>query len=634
MDYIEGEDLRQRLDRLGPLPEQEVIIIGVAISDALAYMHSRKPMVLHRDIKPGNVRITPQGHIYLVDFGLAKIVQGREATTTGARAMTPGYSPPEQYGTARTDQRSDIYSLGATLYSALTDELPEDGLARAMDQAALTPITQYNPRISKAMADVIEKCLEVRPDNRYQSAEEMRRDLLEARTTTRRRAPIELVLPPPPITLEHDFPNSEDDNLPQHEEENLLAEDELVGIQSDAEEANLSNGEGGKPGHRRQKGRVGFWMLLILLLALASATIVAILQPNLPDQALAWFISSATPTIPAVQPTKTQSPITPSSIVVLATESPTTPTITPSQTVPPPATNTPKPTGTQTQTPTATLTGGGSGQILFASDRSGSPEIFLMNLDGSHFTQLTDIAEGACQPSWSPDGLQVVFVSPCPRDQESYPGAGLFIMGIDGSNMVPLPSVPGGDYDPEWSPDGKGIVFTSLRDGGIPKIYLITLADYSVKLLGEEGNKKSSQPAWSPDGKIIAYVGNDNRIWAMDLTTEERHGLTIGGGDFESSEPSWSPDGSVIVFVRRRVNDTSGTNWLMAVPYSASGALAVDIPNSKLSSRPNYSPDGFWLVFKSWAMGNHDIYIMRSSGVDKQAIVSDAAYDFDPSWQP
>jgi serine/threonine protein kinase len=210
MDYIDGEDLRQRMDRLGQLPEQEVIVIGVAISDALSYMHSRKPMVLHRDIKPGNVRITPTGHIFLVDFGLAKVVQGRETTNTGARAMTPGYSPPEQYGTARTDHRSDIYSLGATLYSALTDQLPEDGLARAMGQAKLTPILKHNPRVSQALAQVIEKCLEIRPDDRYQSAEELKQDLLNARTTTRRKVPIELVLPPPPVTLHSRFPGDED----------------------------------------------------------------------------------------------------------------------------------------------------------------------------------------------------------------------------------------------------------------------------------------------------------------------------------------------------------------------------------------------------------------------------------------
>ena len=206
MDFVEGEDLRQRLDRLGLLPEQEVIIIGVAICDALAYMHSRKPMILHRDIKPGNVRITPNGHIYLVDFGLVKLVQGRETTNTGARAMTPGYSPPEQYGTARTDPRSDIYSLGATLYTALTNVLPEDGLERVMGRNELTPIVKHNPKVSEHVVTIIEKCLAVQPDERYQTAEELRFALMEARSISRRKLPLELVLQPPPITLHDRLP--------------------------------------------------------------------------------------------------------------------------------------------------------------------------------------------------------------------------------------------------------------------------------------------------------------------------------------------------------------------------------------------------------------------------------------------
>lgn len=110
MDYIEGEDLRQRMDRVDILPAEEVIVVGAAVCEALSYLHTRQPPILHRDLKPGNIKINPDGVIYLVDFGLAKIVSGSQATTTGARAMTPGYSSPEQYGTSRTDARSDIYS--------------------------------------------------------------------------------------------------------------------------------------------------------------------------------------------------------------------------------------------------------------------------------------------------------------------------------------------------------------------------------------------------------------------------------------------------------------------------------------------------------------------------------------------
>ena len=615
MDYIEGEDLRQRLDRLGSLPEQEAIVIGVAISDAMSYMHSRKPMVLHRDIKPGNVRITPQGHIFLVDFGLAKIVQGGEATTTGARAMTPGYSPPEQYGTARTDQRSDIYSLGATLYSALTNELPEDGLARAMDQAVLTPVMQYNSRISKRMSGVVEKCLEVRPDNRYQNAEELRRELLEARTTTRRKAPIELVLPPPPITLMHNMPEGGEDLPPMDGDESPLAE-QVPGSKA--------------KGKKSARERIGFGLLLSLLLLLVGVAATALINPDLPKQALARFVGLQTPTVTALLPTQVVLVGTPSATLDLPTTTPQTPSVTPSQTTTSLLTKTPRPTATSTKSPTPTALGGAA-RILFASDRSGAANIYTMNLDGSQIKQLTDIAEGACQPRWSPDGLLIIFISPCKKDQVSYPGASMFLMNSDGSNLIPLPSVPGGDYDPSWSPDGKQLAFTSLREDGVARVYLMNLEDRSVRLLGEDGNKTSTQPAWSPDGKVIAYVGSDNRIWAINLATGERNGLTVGGGDFESSEPAWSPDGSVIVFVRRREGDT---NWLMVVPYTTTGASAVYIPNGELVNTPNYSPDGFWLIYKTWAYSSHDIYIMRSNGVDKQVIVSDPAYDFDPMWQP
>jgi serine/threonine protein kinase len=633
MDFIEGEDLRQRLDRLGPLPEQEVIIIGVAISDAMMYMHSRKPMVLHRDIKPGNVRITPHGHIYLVDFGLAKIVQGREATSTGARAMTPGYSPPEQYGTARTDHRSDIYSLGATLYSALSDQLPEDGLARAMDQASLTPIRQYNPRVSKRLAGVIEKCLEIRPDNRYQNAEELQRDLLDSRSTTRRKVPIELLLAPPPTTLGRESSPLADD---ESDDDGALYKDDVSNAGHPLPVSVFFNDEvEDRPKSRpRKKKRTGLWILIALLFILSGITTAAILNPNLPQQALTWLGGSPTTTPTLTLPTNVVMSVIPSSTMTMQTATQAVVTLAPSPTPSRTATRTVRPTITKTPTTTPTLTGGGASQILFASDRSGSPQIYLLDINNTLVKQLTRIDEGACQPKWSPDGAQFVFISPCPRDQVIYPGASLFVMDVEGKNITPLPSVPGGDFDPAWSPNGQWIAFTSLRNAGVPRIFLISLEDYSVISLVDEDNKTNSQPAWSPDGKMLAYLGSDKRIWVMNIGGGDRRGLTIGGGDYENGEPAWSPDGSVVTFYRRKLNDTTGTNWLMAAPFGTSASMPVQVPNSDLVSTANFSPDGFWLVFKSWISGNHDIYVMRSNGVDKQVIVSDEAYDFDPAWRP
>ncbi len=630
MDFIEGEDLRQRLDRLGRLPEQEVIIIGVAICDAISYMHSRQPMILHRDIKPGNVRITPSGHIYLVDFGLAKVVEGREATHTGARAMTPGYSPPEQYGTARTDPRSDIYSLGATLYCALTNALPEDGLDRAMKRVSLTPIQKHNPKISDQLARIIEKCLEIQPKDRYQSGDELRYDLMEARSISRRKLPLELVLQPPPITLH--------DQLPEYAKNSSQAmAAQLVPSRSERKKSatqpldNKVVVSGGRSANAR-KQRSSRWLILILLPVLfLSGLATYMINPGIVRQAIGQLMPRESPTLMPTASTDTSVPI-----VLIASKTPT-PSSTPTSTVThaPSATFTvsPSPSPTITDTPLPTPLGGSS-EIAFATNRNGAVEIWLMNNDGSEVKQLTEIPEGACQPRWSPDGMRLVFISPCTRQQSYYPGTSLFLINADGSSLTPLPSAPGGDYDPSWAPDGKHIAFTSLRNNGVPGIYVIDLENNTVESLAQDETRAISQPAWSPTGDQIAYVNSDNRIWVMDVNGENRHGLTVGGGDYRVSGPAWSPDSAVVIFTTSAISDTTGATSLMAVPYSTTGAMPVEVPNSLLITDISYSIDGYWLLFTSWYSGNHEISVMRPNGIDRHAILIDPAYDFDPAWRP
>ncbi|MBN2550836.1 MAG: serine/threonine protein kinase, partial [Anaerolineales bacterium] len=116
MEYVEGEDLQQMLERQGPLTEAQALDWIGQVCEALIYLHSQTPPVIHRDIKPANIKITPQGKAMMVDFGIAKASAAGQKTTVGARAVTPGYSPPEQYGQGTTDAQSDVYALGATLY--------------------------------------------------------------------------------------------------------------------------------------------------------------------------------------------------------------------------------------------------------------------------------------------------------------------------------------------------------------------------------------------------------------------------------------------------------------------------------------------------------------------------------------
>jgi serine/threonine protein kinase/Tol biopolymer transport system component len=627
MDFIEGEDIRQRLDRLGPLPEQEVIIIGVAICDAISYMHSRQPVILHRDIKPGNVRITPSGHIYLVDFGLAKVVEGREATHTGARAMTPGYSPPEQYGSARTDGRSDIYSLGATLYCALTNTLPEDGLERAMGRTKLTPILKRNQKVSENVAKIIEKCLEVKPNDRYQSADDLRYALMQARSISRRKLPLELVLQPPPITLQGDsseLAGEEKEDQKKESANNKKGDKEKFTkpVTEDGNEIELI------PQKLKTRRSPASWLMFVLLpILIIGGFATYAVRPQIFKEAYSLIFPSPSNTPTKVAPTSTSTPVEDLSLMPQTSTSTTTPTQLPTDTFTPTA----SPTITLTPLPTPL---GGAAQIAFASSRSGAMEIWLMNVDGTGLRQITDIPEGACQPRWSPDGSQIVFISPCVRHLITYPGASLFIVNADGSGLVPLPNAPGGDYDPSWSPDGNEIAFTSLRKSGVPGIFILNLADYAIKSLVEDETRAISQPAWSPNGSELAYVNSDNRIWVMDVNGDNRRGLAIGGGDYVINSPAWSPDGSVVIYTRTVISDTTGATVLMAVPYTETGAMPVEVPNSQLVADANYSFDGFWLLFTSWFSGNHDIYIMRANGVDRHPVLVDPAYDFDPVWRP
>ncbi|MBP8002665.1 MAG: protein kinase [Chloroflexi bacterium] len=179
MDFIEGQNLQTMLETRGPLPEAEVVPWMRQICDALAYMHSQNPPVIHRDIKPANIIITPQGRAVLVDFGISKIYDTHLKTTVGARAVTPGFSPWEQYGQGTTDTRSDIYALGATLYVLLTGQEPPESIALMGGMATLTPPRQINRAITPHVAQVIEHAMQTRPTERFAAAAALGQALLQ-----------------------------------------------------------------------------------------------------------------------------------------------------------------------------------------------------------------------------------------------------------------------------------------------------------------------------------------------------------------------------------------------------------------------------------------------------------------------
>ena len=179
MDYVEGEDLEARLRRAGPMAEAEAQRLAKQVCDALTYLHTCPDTpVIHRDVKPGNIKITSAGRVMLVDFGLSKLHDPNVSTITGAKGWSSGFSPPEQYDFGRTDPRSDEYALAATLYVLLTGETPADGFQRRLGYATLKPLNELNATLSERTVDAIHRAMAVESADRFETVEEFRAALI------------------------------------------------------------------------------------------------------------------------------------------------------------------------------------------------------------------------------------------------------------------------------------------------------------------------------------------------------------------------------------------------------------------------------------------------------------------------
>src|SRR5689334_12301795 len=181
MDYIEGQNLDillgEQAERRFSLPL--VLAVMKPIVDGLIYLHRQNPPIVHRDIKPSNIIVsTKGGEAVLVDFGLAKEYI-EDNTTTIIRHGSPGYAAPEQYG-GGTNPRTDIYALGATLYTLLTGSIPIDAIARVTGSKGIDPLVPVHliaPSVPWADAMAIEKAMRISSDDRFNTVEEFWQEL-------------------------------------------------------------------------------------------------------------------------------------------------------------------------------------------------------------------------------------------------------------------------------------------------------------------------------------------------------------------------------------------------------------------------------------------------------------------------
>ena len=167
MDYIEGVSLNKKLKEAGALPQEDVIEWGKQLCDVLGYLHSRTPPIIYRDMKPANVMLRPDGDVMLIDFGTAREFKSNSVADTTCLG-TQGYAAPEQFGgQGQTDGRTDIYCLGATLYHLVTGHNPCEY------PYEMYPIRQWNPQLSSGLEQIILKCTQKNPNDRYQSCAEL-----------------------------------------------------------------------------------------------------------------------------------------------------------------------------------------------------------------------------------------------------------------------------------------------------------------------------------------------------------------------------------------------------------------------------------------------------------------------------
>lgn len=565
MDFVQGETLEMYLQRHGMVcDEQTVRAWALQLCNVLEYLHNQTPPVIFRDLKPGNIMLTPDGQLKLIDFGIARFFKAGRPGDTLVMG-TPGYAAPEQYGHSQTDARSDIYSLGVLLHHLLTLHDP------ALTPFALPPAQKLNPAISSGMTRIIARAVELQPAARYQSVGELRQDLLAASSSSHHWATASLaprwlplwggIIAAVILLLAGAVLGSR-----------LFGQSATVtpapspavssGITAPASPTTMQvNVETTAPKPNTDTQPSDAIVVAMVTLASASTSLLTDtpLPPHRPTRA-STPPSTDTPLpppthtyTPAPSPTDTLQPMPdyPQGLIAYSTGPDGSWQIA----VYDPATNRswlqpglPPNSGVPAFLPAGNRLG-------FRSKATGYWQIYTINTDGSDLRQLTLGAYDNMEAAWSPDGRLIAFVSTRDGNKEIYR------MDADGSNQQRLTVNPGHDDDPSWSPDGRWLVFESLR-GNRLDIYKMRSDGSEVTRL-TSGGLSNTTPAWSPDGRWIAFErkdGNASNIWVMNPDGGSLRQLTFEGRI--NWRPAWSPDSQQIAFT----SDRDGTMAVWVVP--------------------------------------------------------------------
>lgn len=639
MDYVPGEDLGTIVHRDGIQPLDKVLHWAKQLGNALQYLHSQTPPVIHRDIKPANIKITPRGEVMLVDFGIAKSADVSQETSTGARGLTPGYSPPEQYGGARTGSYSDQYGLAATLYNLLTNQKPADSVERLLGQSKLIPIRSVNPQVPESVESALEKALSVKPEDRFPNIAEFVSTLiegsaLEGDSTQVRPAKSPLV------------------SSPTAAQATRVGVGPLPSVGSPSQPPSYQNPPSQPPPSQPPPSqppppyysqpisqpvpKPAKWILPVVLVgALAIVGIVALFIINLMKNKDSS--PASTPIVAVVDVTNTISPLPTETKAATATDEPA---LTATFTIEPSPTNTEPPAATFTATPVLETIGRGGLLAYVSNGGDGSQfQIWTMGvyldtegkLVSANQTQITSNPGDKFYPGWSPDGKRIVFSA---DSGDSTNKLDLWTMDPDGGNQVNILSIPGNESQAAWSPDGEWIVFTTdNRTDGIKQLMVVHPDGSGLKRISTD--KQEFSPEWSPRMDKLVYVlpsSNARYLWIRDpkndfIDTEKN--LDYGRLKY-FDDPAWSPNGDWIAYTKIE----GRTQDIYLDKVTSFGLEIKRLTNTTFDSYPAWSSDSEWIIFNSNRDGNQELYIMTIQGTQQTNLtMTPNASEMQAAWQ-
>ena len=587
MPYVEGESLRDRLDREKQLPLDDALLVAREVADALSYAHSRG--VVHRDIKPENI-LLESGHAVVADFGIARAVDaagGDRLTQTGIAVGTPAYMSPEQgAGSRELDGRSDLYALGCVLYEMLAGQPPFTGptIESVVHQhltAEPRAITQIRPAVPAEIAGVLQRALAKNPADRFNPVAQFS-DALGRRTAG------------VPVVVER-WPRRW-----------LLGAAMLVGV------AVLAGALVLRTGWRSERTPV------------VGRTVQVTREPGLevdpalsPDGQLVAYAAG---------------PATRMQIVVRQSSGGRTVALTGDS-------------GANYRWPRWSPDGSriayqAADGIYVVPALGGAPRLVARGPESLGRTSGGSVAPLAGL-AWSPDGRRIAFAG--------YFGAPrLHVVDADGGEVTML-AAPREPHSPAWSPDGTRIAVASgnaafvfgmtyFGNAGWSSIWIVPV-DGRPPVRVTEGTSLDASPQWSPDGRFLYFVSDRGGSLDVYRVRVDRRGAPVGAPvrvttGLEAQTITLSPDGTRLAYARLR---SSSNIWSIPVPRAGTVSAAAALPvtsGDQTIEQVDVSADGRWLAFDSDRSGNADIYKQPVSGAEAIQLTTDSAGDFSPVWSP